>query len=110
MAEYKEIRGTTIQNFTTDPGTSAEGQVWYDETARTVQYNIKNQSTAWRTSGNLNTGRFYFAGSGVQTSSIVTGGEIPAPRAIAESYNGTSWTEVADLNTAKEQVQVVLLL
>ena len=40
MADYKGIKGTTIQNFTADPPTTLEGQVWYDETARTIQYNI----------------------------------------------------------------------
>ena len=58
MTDYKSIRGTKIQNFSADPPTTLEGQVWYDETARAVQYNIQNvtSSGAWRTGGSTNNG------------------------------------------------------
>jgi len=77
MAEYKEIRGTKIQNFTTDPPTTLEGQVWYDETARAVQYNIQNLTSAgaWRTGGNLNSGRWYTTGTGTESDMLLVGGE-----------------------------------
>ena len=38
MTDYKSIRGTKIQNFSADPDNPIEGQIWYDETARAVQY------------------------------------------------------------------------
>jgi hypothetical protein len=41
-------------------------------------------------------------GGGTQTSALASGGEsATANLAVCEAYNGTSWTEVADLNTAR---------
>ena len=41
-------------------------------------------------------------GAGTQTSAIAFGGLLtPAMTANTESYNGTSWTEVANLGTAR---------
>ena len=61
-------------------------------------------SATWASGGSLNTARSSLAGStrGSQTSSIAFGGYSgTAWLAINENYNGTSWTEVADLNTAR---------
>ena len=33
MADYKDIKGGTIQNFAGDPPAPINGQVWYDSTA-----------------------------------------------------------------------------
>ena len=41
------------------------------------------------------------AGAGLQTAGIAFGGDTPPSTAIAESYDGSSWTEVGDLNTAR---------
>ena len=38
-------------------------------------------------------------GSGVQTSALAYGGAAPA--GVTESWNGTNWTEVNDLNTGR---------
>ena len=45
-------------------------------------------------------------GSSPQTSALVFGGDEPAPARAAktESWNGTNWTEVNDLNVAKYSV------
>ena len=59
---------------------------------------------AWATGGSLNTGRRNMAGAGVSNSSALGfGGDSPPTPGYAntESYNGSSWTEVADLNTAR---------
>ena len=32
MAEYKTIKGTTIQSLASDPPTIAKGQIWYNTT------------------------------------------------------------------------------
>ena len=54
---------------------------------------------------NLNNGRSTnYGGMGTQTAAIIAGGAPPTNtplRAYAETYDGTSWTEVADLNTAR---------
>jgi len=41
------------------------------------------------------------AGSGTSTDGIIFGGNIPSVTAATEAWNGTSWTEVADLATAR---------
>ncbi len=93
MADYKGIKGTTIQNFTADPDDPIEGQVWYDSTAATLQYEIPNLSPAgaWRTVSSLNTAR-YNAGDQIGTSSsgLAFGGS-PAV-ANAENWDGSAWS------------------
>ncbi len=39
--------------------------------------------------------------SGTQTAALAFGGASPA-RALTEDWNGASWSEVADLNTARD--------
>ena len=48
----------------------------------------------------MNTGRDYSFGFGVYTDGIVCGG-APDPKAQTEAWNGSSWTEVADLANAR---------
>ena len=102
MADYKTIHGTTIKSYTTDPANIIEGQVWYDKTNKILQYQIPNLLSSWRTGGNLNTGRKdTVAGAGIQTAAVVFGGSTPPVTGKTETYNGTSFTEVADLNSAR---------
>ena len=106
MADYKTIHGTTVKNYTNDPDNPIEGQIWYDETAATLQYQIPNvtSSGSFRTGNAMNTARRQGAGAGIQTSALAFGGETPGAFGVAnnESYDGTSWTEVADLATARQ--------
>jgi hypothetical protein len=37
MADYKTIKGTKIQNYTTDPDNPLTGQVWYNETDQVLK-------------------------------------------------------------------------
>jgi hypothetical protein len=39
----------------------------------------------------MNTGRYYLAGSGIQTAAVAAGGDS---KDDTEEYNGTSWTSV----------------
>jgi hypothetical protein len=84
MAEYKGIKGFKVQTVSTDPAASILA------------------TGAWASGGNLNTGRSSVGSStsGSQTASLVFGGQAsdPALSDNTEQYNGTSWTEVADLN------------
>jgi hypothetical protein len=81
MAEYKEIKGYTIQVTDTDP---------------------EAYTRTWSSGGSLNTGRASLAGStsGSQTASLAFGGQAsdPALSDNTEQYNGTAWTELGDLN------------
>jgi hypothetical protein len=104
MAEYKNIKGFKVQTVSTDPAVSNLGQVFYNSTANA--FKVTRQSVpagTWASGGSLNTARSTLAGStrGSQTSSIAFGGYSGTYLALNESYNGTSWTELADLNTAR---------
>ena len=83
MATYKEIKGVTVQTRDEDPVVNAG---------------------SWSSGGSLNTHRVAFAGSlGSQTAQIAASGSQPPGtyKSECEQYNGTSWTEIADVNTAK---------
>jgi hypothetical protein len=50
----------------------------------------------------MNTGRFILAGVGIQTSALGFGGSTdPGNSAATESWNGSAWTSVNSLNTAR---------
>jgi len=109
MATYKEIYGSTIEVVTSDPENPVTGQIWYNSTDNVVKGAAVTTAGAWATGADLNTGRTNIAGCGVSnTASIAVGGRIPpsSQQAVVESYDGTSWTEVGDLNTARNYIGV----
>ena len=105
MSEYKGIQGNKVRNYTSDPDNPKEGQVWYNETSNTLKVSSLTSSGSWATGGSLNTGRRALGGAGTQTATLAFGGSSPAPtggsKNETESYDGTSWTEVNNLNTAR---------
>ncbi len=69
--------------------------------------------TNWTEVNDLNTARVGAGGAGVSnTSAIAFGGSVPypspppptVPSTVVEEWNGTNWTEVADLNTARAYI------
>jgi len=90
-----------------DPPSPVEGDIWYNTNA----YKLKVKGalipgTSWSTGGNLNTGRTWVEDgtAGSATAAIVMGGyEQPSVGATGktETYDGSSWTEIADLNTGR---------
>lgn len=106
MAEYKEIHGTKIRNYTTNPDNPIQGEVWYNDTDNVLKFQYANVTTAgsWRTLQDMNTARARLAGVGTVPSMVVYGGFVPPNQALTESFNGTSWTEVNDLNLARGQL------
>ena len=103
MATYKEILGTAVQNFAGDPANPITGQVWYNTVTGVFKYQNEIISGAWATGGNLNTARYVLAGAGIQTSALAFGGSTGPNAGVTntESYNGTNWTSVNSLNTAR---------
>jgi len=84
MAEYKNIKGFTVQTLATDT--------------------IASQAAggSWASGGDLNTGRNGLRGAGIsQTATVVFGGNDGSVTGKTENYNGSSWTETTDLNTGK---------
>ena len=92
MANLKTFSGFPIQNLTSDPVPFAQAK-------------INNPYVGvWSSGGNLNTARNNIAGtnSGTPTATLAFGGYTgTAQTGATESYNGTSWTEVNDLSTAR---------
>jgi hypothetical protein len=90
MADYITIKGYTVQNRTAD--TKATGVA----------------GASWSSGGDLNRGlAAEIQGAGASnTAAIATGGQTGGPpyviQAKTEQYNGTAWTEVADLNLARK--------
>ena len=106
MADYKEVRGTKIRDYTTNPDNPIEGQVWYNETDNVAKYEVPNVTTAWRTGPDdvSPTPRFYTNDHGSATSAFSAGGESsssPTVRAEGETWNGTAFTATPNLNTAR---------
>jgi hypothetical protein len=56
----------------------------------------------WTEITDLNTARFALGGAGqAQTDGLVFGGDVPGNTAATENWNGTTWTELNDLATAR---------
>src|SRR5210317_1560755 len=101
MSTYKKEVGTSVINYAGDYPGAADGQLWYDSTNTNFKYSYGATTNAWSTGGNLNTGRSNLIGTGTQTSALGAGGDGSPRSAATESWDGTSWTEVNDLNTAR---------
>jgi hypothetical protein len=90
MADYPDIKGFNIQSKSSDPVPFAQAKVdspWQG---------------AWASGGALNTGRSgnAMASHGTIPAGLTFGGQ-PPDRNQTEKYDGSSWTETGDLNTAR---------
>jgi len=103
MATYLGTHGGKIQTYSTDPTYPNTGEVWYNSTSNTIKMEAVTTAGAWATGGALNQFRDQAAGSGTQTSTLVFGGG-PPNQDKTESYNGSNWTEMNDLNTARRGI------
>jgi len=107
MTTYKGIKGFTAQTLSSDPTTaSSVGQIYYNSTSNAFKYVAPGAVAAatWSSGGNLNTARRNLRASnfGTQTATLAFAGNSgPTKYANTEKYNGSSWTEVNDLNTAR---------
>ena len=97
MATYKELHGINVQYRDSD-ATAIEGDVWYNSS--TGKLKMYAALGSWASGGTLNTGRHAGSGSGSATAAIIFAGQDPK-YAIAETYDGSTWTEVNDLNQAR---------
>ena len=84
MAKYSDIKGFTVQTLSSD--TVASQQL----------------GGSWSSGGSLNTARAEtgWSGRGTQTASFIAGGTSPVS-GKTEAWDGSSWTEVADLATSR---------
>ena len=103
MADYKDIAGTTVRGNAGVLTSAKTGELFYDSTNDNFSYRFPAVTTTgtWRTGGNLNTARSDLASTiaSSPTSALIAGGGSPG--AQTEKYDGISFTEVADLATAR---------
>ena len=105
MANYKGIKGFKVQSVASDPSPLIEGQLWYNTASAALKMEGLGAGS-WAAGGLTNTARGHLAGAGSShTAGLIVGGiGVPAVGVIAstESYDGTTWTEVNDLNAARQ--------
>ena len=103
MTTYRGIKGLHIQKVSSDNATVQLGDIWYNSTLGKIRVG-QTQAGAWATSNNMTTARAESTGAGTQTAGIGMGGAILSgpTSALTETYDGSSWTEVADLTTARD--------
>ena len=101
MTTYKDIHGTKVEVRDDDPANPVNGQVWYN--SGTLKGFKSNPAGSWATAANLNTTRYDGAVSmaGSKSSALFAGGYVSALVANVETWNGTAWTEVNNLNSAR---------
>ena len=104
MADLKEIRGTRVEKLDTNPTTPGyNGQLFYNTVSN--NYKVNRAGTvadgAWSSGGTLNTARGNAHASGTQTAGLFSGGD--PVHAVTELYDGSAWTETADMNTGRAQ-------
>jgi hypothetical protein len=87
MANLKTFSGFSIQNKSTDPTPYAQALV------------DNPYAGSWTTKAVMNASKGGVSGSGTTTATIAAGGYPATDR--AETWNGSSWTEVNELNTAR---------
>ena len=110
MTTYKEIRGSQIEAVATDPSNPVEGQVWYNTTSNVLKGSALTTAGAFASTNSLNTahGGAGCTNQGTYTSALCWGGAqsggSPDFTDKTESWNGTNWTEVADLNKGRNGV------
>ena len=89
MANYKEIKGFNIQSKSADPVPFAQAKTespW---------------AGSWASGGDMNTARGAMLGGGSQDSNVQAGGVTPSYTDASEEYNGTGWSEMTEMNTAR---------
>ena len=100
MATYKGINGFAVQSVASDPSPLDEGQVWYNNATYAFKLATVTTSGTWASGGNLNTARSYVSGTGTATAGLAYS-SAQSPYNQSESYNGTSWTNINSMNTAR---------
>ena len=100
MTTYKEIFGKYVKNYSSDPSSDIEGQVWYNSTTGVFKTNLAG-AAAWAAGGNLGTARRTPGGAGTQTAGLAFAGFTTAVTAATEEYDGSAWTTGGTMSTAR---------
>jgi hypothetical protein len=108
MADYKGIKGFKIQSVSSDPSNLTKGQIWYNSTSGVVKGRITGVAS-WSATNSINTARYAGGSAGTNsTTAMFFGGQSPPGsytfKVETEQYNGTSWSEVGDMNSARRNI------
>ena len=103
MATYKGIQGYTVPKLSSDPtAEDTVGQLWYNSGSGKFKVAVEGAG-AFAAGTNMNTGRSRIAGCGIATSGLAIGGVNGGPQMdVVEKYDGSTWTELADLLVGRE--------
>jgi len=108
VGAYPNTNNSATEEFSAAPVTAAiltEGSIFLSggTTLKGFGKAAGIPSATWASGGSLNTARSENFGNGVgtQTAAGIAGGYTTANVGIHEQYDGTSWTETTDLNTAR---------
>ena len=104
MATYKDLIGTAVRNNAGNLSEGQKDQIFYDSTNVDFKYQFEAVSSAWRTGNDMNVAQRGGGSNGPQTSGIAVSKSNPSPSGATELYDGTSWTEVNDLNLNRRGV------
>ena len=99
MATYKGIRGHTIRTIVGDASPLIAGDIWYNSSSKKIKG--AKLVAAWATGGTMNTARKEAGAAGTQTAYLAFGGQSPPATVDSEAYDGSSWTEGANLNVGR---------
>ena len=73
MADYKAIKGWTIQTVSSDPSNLTTGQVWYNSTLGKIR-GAKLAAGSWASGGNTSSGHWLMDSLfGSQTAAAIAG-------------------------------------
>ena len=103
MANYRAIKGYMVQSLSSDPSNIFTGQIWCNTTLG--KFRGVKEVGAWSSGGNINIARANHSGARAapSTAAQIAGGQTPpnTEKDETEQYDGTSWTEVGDLNSVR---------
>jgi len=106
MTTYKEIFGKYVKNYSSDPSSDIEGQIWYNSTSGTFKSQVI-LAAAWASGGSLPATRAEMGGAGTQTAGLGFGGFNSPPfttYADTYKYDGTSWTATGNMVNGRMQM------
>ena len=106
---YTTTQVSSTEEWSFPPATASalqEGDMWFNSTSSTLKgYGLSIATGTWASGGSLNQakGRVGFASNATSTThvALVFGGNTPSKTVNTEEYNGTSWTEKSNINTAR---------
>ena len=104
MATYIGIKGVQIPTVSSDPSNLTAGEVWYNTTTNTLKAYGAQGTGAWAAGGAVPVVLNLPGSAGTQTAALGFGGYSKPGVGFSIdtfSYNGSSWTELADMDEAR---------